>query len=459
MAKKDLLRFLFQESTDSEAADNALKDLDIEENLDRLFEAAAEAEEGELKSNKTPLAKALKEFGIDGSDLELDTDGFVLTTDNHENYTNAITVLTGAAAMHKLAEMGWVVLKSGDNAQTNEPPNYRIRFLEITQVDANDREPSTTTTGTYDNANREEVIKKAEKFAATPMDRAHDELNPIENDDGKVSKKNVGVGDDEDGKKAEHSMHGYTGKGVREGYEGKTAVCARCHSELDLPDDSNVGAKCNQCGHEGKPEYVKDRGPSMAEGALNEFTSTGSMGTAMSMGQPFVGMVKKPKPYGKGTKFKTPSQWTVHQPVVKQQVKRKVREESIEAFLSEAVPGGDEIGDIGDLGPMEPESSVEAEGEEAGNEEAYEDMRDDLQSGECALLDDSRAMSPTRIIFCGETLGVIDPQGAIKDQSEALRVIQAKMEEEQFYPNIYHINDHGNVSLLSPDGKIIQGWV
>jgi hypothetical protein len=60
---------------------------------------------------------------------------------------------------------------------------------------------------------------------------------------------------------------------------------------------------------------------------LREMTTTGSMGT-VDAGPQFIaglGMIKKPKPYGKGTAFKTPGQWTVKQPIVKGQERRKVK--------------------------------------------------------------------------------------------------------------------------------------
>lgn len=455
MAKrKDLLSFLFGESAELESAESDQQDLKILENLERFFEDAAEAEQSELKAKKTPLAKALSEFGISDADLQMDPEGFVIVTDNHDKYVDAVTVLSTADAMHKLAEMGWVVTKPGDVAMTNEPAEYKIRFLEITTVEQNDREPKG---GGYDTANREEVIKKAEEFATTPMDR-DDDLNPVENGDGKMSKKNVGLGKAKDGEEPEKAIH----------------------------------------------DALAD-----AEGTrIEEFTSTGSMGTVMPQGQPFVGMVKKPKPYGKGTKFKTPGQWTVKQPVVKEQVKRKVHSESTdpveqaaEAFLSEEGPapaapvGGDDRCHCpgcdhcaGEPGHCERRATKEAfAGEEQqhmtdmcyqctfhedapagdGNHEpdpeaqaaeAYQDMEADLESGECAILND-RASGPTRVTLNGKFLGNIGDNQTFPDWESALAAIKAAMDAQKFWPNIYHINDHGNVSLLDGNGNTVQSWV
>lgn len=415
MAKnKDLLSFLFGESAEVESAESDSGELNLAENLERLFEVAAEAEQGELKAKKTPLAKALSEFGISDSDLQLDPEGFCFVTDNHENYVNAVTVLSTADAMHKLAEMGWVVTKPGDDAMTNEPPNYRIRFLEITTVDQNDRDPKG---GTYDTGNREEVIKKAQEFATAPMDR-EDELNPVENEDGKMGEKKTGIGDPKDGSAPEGKPKGSTKK----------------TEESVTP--------------------------------IEEFTSTGSMGTAMSQGQPFIGMVKKPKPYGKGTKFKTPGQWKVKQPVVDQQVKRKVKSESVEfteqaaeKFLKEEGPG-----DVNELSGQpkglesdsEPDFGSEGAPQEDEGQQMYQDMLSDLETGECAVFSD-RGSGPTTVTLNGKLLGHVGRE--FDSWEDALASVNAAMEEQKYWPNIYHVNDHGNVSLLNNKGEIIRAWV
>ena len=456
--RKDLLSFLFGESAELEAAERAGDELKLAGNLERLFEAA-EAEQGELQSKKTPLAKALGELGIKDAadDLQLDTEGFVLATDNHERYVDALTVLGSADAMHKLAEMGWVVTKPGDDAMTNEPANYRIRFLDITTVDTEDRDPKA---GTYDTSNREEVIKKAQKFASTPMDR-DDKLNPVDNDDGKMSKKNVGLGKAKEGEKAEKAIH----DSLREGDEKKFPVCPKCHSEVDMPDnDPKSGAVCAQCGYEGPIKWVtQNEWAMMGDDRIREtllsgdpdrileFTSTASMGTAMSMGQPFVGMVKKPKPYGKGTKFKTPSQWTVKQPVVKQQVKRKVRSESADpveqaahTFLeqenTEDIRPGEEH-----LSPAERERRDFRERHAEGDPDAIAQAENppdepfEPQEGDITTEDH-------HTFYQYGKLWLQTPQDWEWEQTR--RAVQEKMNEDQFWPDIWFISDHGNAHLM-----------
>ena len=106
------------------------------------------------------------------------------------------------------------------------------------------------------------------------------------------------------------------------------------------------------------------------------------------------------------------------------------------------------------------------------NQDLYEAMRSDLATGECALLDDSRS-GPTVVRFCRQTLGVIDsgayqersrpfltaPHGIFADTQQALRAIRMEMDRHQFWPDIYHVNDHGNVTLLSGAGREIAAWV
>ena len=106
------------------------------------------------------------------------------------------------------------------------------------------------------------------------------------------------------------------------------------------------------------------------------------------------------------------------------------------------------------------------------NQDLYETMQSDLETGECALLDDSRS-GPTVVRFCRNTLGVIDseayrdrhrpfrtaPDGLFASARQALRAIRMEMDRCRFWPAIYHVNDHGNVTLLSLTGRQIAAWV
>lgn len=114
-------------------------------------------------------------------------------------------------------------------------------------------------------------------------------------------------------------------------------------------------------------------------------------------------------------------------------------------------------------------------------QEVYETMLEDMAHGECAVFDDFRASGPTRVVFCGSELGVIDgtayddyiakqlrlygpigmkrPTGLFRDHKQALRALKAEMKKQCYWPNIYHINDHGNVALLDGQGREVAGWV
>lgn len=176
------MSFLFLESTET-----SRQEAEIADSLEQLFEAAAEQEEGDLGAKKTPLAKALSTFGIESADLQLDPEGFCIVTDNREKYMNIVAILSTTDAMHKLAEMGWVVTKPGDVAMTGEPAEYRIRFLEIATVETSDSDSDSP------DETLKAIAKKAQAFTSTAMDR-DDELNPVENGDDEMGDNQEGVG-------------------------------------------------------------------------------------------------------------------------------------------------------------------------------------------------------------------------------------------------------------------------
>jgi hypothetical protein len=91
-------------------------------------------------------------------------------------------------------------------------------------------------------------------------------------------------------------------------------------------------------------------------------------------------------------------------------------------------------------------------------QEAYEQMRADLESGECATITDSGFQ--TSVYFCRKYLGSIPVD--FKSEAEARRALRAEMGKAQYWPNLYFVNDHGNVSQVSlRTGKAYKGreWV
>jgi hypothetical protein len=81
-------------------------------------------------------------------------------------------------------------------------------------------------------------------------------------------------------------------------------------------------------------------------------------------------------------------------------------------------------------------------------DEDYMQMQSDLESSECAVITHDGSVS-----FCGKSLGQFN------EHDEHLAAIKQAMDEAKFWPNIYSVNDHGNVSLLNSDGNEIKGWV
>lgn len=87
----------------------------------------------------------------------------------------------------------------------------------------------------------------------------------------------------------------------------------------------------------------------------------------------------------------------------------------------------------------------------------YQEMRSELESGECAVIS-SNGFHET-VTFCGKTLGEIGEGKEFPEMRDALRAIRNAMESAQFWPNIYRVNDRGNVDLLSSRGKVLASWV
>lgn len=46
-----------------------------------------------------------------------------------------------------------------------------------------------------------------------------------------------------------------------------------------------------------------------------------------------------------------------------------------------------------------------------------------------------------------------------KGIDDCLLWIRRRMDSEHFWPDIYYINDHGNIDLLDYDGNIVESWV
>jgi hypothetical protein len=108
----------------------------------------------------------------------------------------------------------------------------------------------------------------------------------------------------------------------------------------------------------------------------------------------------------------------------------------------------------------------------AERQEAYESMQAYLQSGECVVFDDSHS-GPTLVRFCGQQLGIINeeeyqrkakpfqaaPTGRFRSVAHALEAVRLECKRRKFWPDCYHVNDHGNVSCWNSARREITSWV
>jgi hypothetical protein len=188
--KKDLLEFLYGVSQQESQIDDVL-DNDFAALLEK-----ADAEEAEaMQAEKTPLSAALKAIGISGEALHEDPDGFCLITDDRETYFEACRKLSEPDNMHTLAVKGWVATHGGDQAMSNEAPEFKIKFLEIATTEGDGEENSET-------AEKEStIIKQGREFATEEPDH-DDDLSPVDHDAPEGNKlKKVSFGKATDGEK------------------------------------------------------------------------------------------------------------------------------------------------------------------------------------------------------------------------------------------------------------------
>lgn len=183
--RRNLLEFLFG----PEARQTSQS---IGEDVVRLFEEAADEETEQMVANKKPLATALKSLGI-SNEVSEGPQSCEINCDDENQYREHVRLLSDPDNMHKLAELGWVFALLGDVAMTNEPPGFKIGFIELNMLgmpDNSDKVPSL-----------DKVMKDAQKFATTPLDREDDKLNPVETDIKPSDDKQKGVGKPTDGEK------------------------------------------------------------------------------------------------------------------------------------------------------------------------------------------------------------------------------------------------------------------
>jgi hypothetical protein len=89
---------------------------------------------------------------------------------------------------------------------------------------------------------------------------------------------------------------------------------------------------------------------------------------------------------------------------------------------------------------------------EVHGEEDEEDVFSEEEMREGYVITDTRGRH-YEVSHQGRHFGVYD------DMDEALEAIHEHMESEQYWPNVYHVNDHGNIDLLDASGNSIQSRV
>lgn len=254
--RKNLFEFLFGKS----CLGPDLSNPSVGEQVVRLFEEADAAEMTALTSSKQPLVKALKSIGVDGTPV-MGASWAELHFEDGDAYREALRAVYEPDALHKLAVAGWVPAKCGDQAQANEPADYKLGFIEL----------SVAETGDSDKVPDDEKLRKeAQKADTTPEDR-DDELNPVENPDKVfVDDNQTGVSKATDGKDPEGKP-----KGVSEGRHKDGCTCGFCANK------GRFGKKAKKPEEGEKPEEggettESNRAKAMVDHLL-EMTSAGAI--------------------------------------------------------------------------------------------------------------------------------------------------------------------------------------
>lgn len=87
---------------------------------------------------------------------------------------------------------------------------------------------------------------------------------------------------------------------------------------------------------------------------------------------------------------------------------------------------------------------------EPTNEELYQQMRDDLESGECCSISDKG-----EVMLNGKRIATMTGD----NRDDVFALIRHRFKTEGYWPNIYEINDHGNVTLLDSNDNHVASWV
>jgi hypothetical protein len=229
--RKNLLEFLFGDVAAPTKSD------DLGEDIVKFFEDADELEAVEMVANKKPLGDALSSIGI-SSKVEPGYQMAEVRFSDANEYREADRLLSDPENVHKLAELGWVCTREGDIAQTNEPAEYKLNFVEISvasDLSNKDKAPDL-----------EKVLKQGQEFAAKPVDR-DDEMNPVENTrSDKKGEKQAGIGKAKDGDEPEGKPKGSTKKTESRTARELTNKMLESQSLDEHTPSANLGSKKKQ---------------------------------------------------------------------------------------------------------------------------------------------------------------------------------------------------------------------
>ena len=401
--------------------------------LDKIMEAA-EAEEP-LQAKRTPLAAALKSLGLEAGDaLQLSSSGLSLVLGDAGEYRNVCTKLMEPESIEKLAEQGWVALYGGDHAMSNEPAEFRVRFIDITEVATTDSDKPSETL--------DKIIKAGREFAT--QEPKHNENNPVEHPEKSPNRKRGGVGDAQDGAEPEGTPKG---SAKTEAYQPKTGArctcrpgvqrdnCPACEGTGWCLDFGKIRGK-KLTGSENTPNASKEESQALVARMLGE--GGHKEGCACGFCQNKNRKKEEKADSGKPA-APTGAKSNQDEPLGYADVKENLDWKCGRPKTATDVPA-----------VKLPKVRSVKEGK-LSVEELAEIWQDDKDSEYVQINDDGSAV----YVVHGSTMEDI----ADAEDEDVFGTISAWMNRKKFWPNIWSVNDHGNVTLHDKNGNDLGGLV
>jgi hypothetical protein len=254
--KKNLIQFLFADSqVDDEIAAlvEDIADMDVENSTT-------------LKVDKAPLSKIISALGIEGGSLEADPRGLSMSFDDGDLFRAAHALLNEPDSMHKLAGAGWVYSLQGDVAQSNEPADFRIRFLEIDEIEPENLKVDPDSGIDARNKRVTAIMKAGREFATTKP--GHDEHSTLDYDGKGSDDRGKGVGKEKDGAQPEGKPKGATKESREIVVEGKSRKL-KCDS-CEALSVNGVATHERGCPNSRKPWVASDDDERMVPGERSD---------------------------------------------------------------------------------------------------------------------------------------------------------------------------------------------